>query len=414
MKILIFSQYFAPENFRINELVLGLQERGHDITVITGQPNYPTGNFYPGYGRNGPKYERIYGAHIFRVPVVPRRNGSAIDLTLNFLSYALFASIAVIFKLRSEYDIIFVFQVSPVTVCLPALIASKRFNLSVIMWVLDAWPDSLKATGALKSPILLNLISIIVRQIYAGCSKILVQSKALVPSINEMNVPLSNIYYFPNWIEEDYKSISAVMPNASTADESFRIVYAGNIGVAQDFPSIIDAAEHIAAINKNIKFIIAGDGRMLNWVKNEVHQRKLDFIFEFLGQLPSTHMHDLFSSADVLLLALRNDPILAATIPGKLQSYMASSRPVIGMVNGEASRIIRESGCGIAVSSGDSTALVTAILSIIALPQHERILMAQRGQVYANNEFDRNTLFDQLETWLLEEVAANRILGARN
>lgn len=405
MRLLIFTQYFEPENFRINDLVAGLRERGHEITVLTGQPNYPEGKFYPGYAWNKPQTETIFGSSVVRVWTVSRGKGSSIRLFINYISYALFASMAVLSRIKNEYDAIFVFQVSPVTVCIPALLASNRFNLPVIMWVLDLWPQSLQATKAVQSPLLLNFIARIVKHIYNGCSKVLVQSQEFIPIINMMDIPLSKIYYFPNWVEPYYSSKTTPTVINSNSGNNFTIVYAGNIGVAQDFPAILDAAELLFSTNTTIRFVIAGDGRMSSWVKHEVNQRNLSNYFEFLGQIPSKNMHDLFLKANVLLLALRKDPTLAATIPGKLQSYMASGQPIIGMVDGEACRVIRESGCGFSVKSGDSASLVKAILDMYKLSVNERRLMGQLGKAYADREFNRDYLLNRLENWLLEETA---------
>lgn len=401
MRLLIVTQYFSPENFRINDLVVGLCDRGHTITILTSQPNYPNGKFYPGYGWRGPKIEYIHTSKVYRVHQFSRGNGSRLRLALNYLSFAFFASIAVFTRLKNDYDAVFVFQVSPVTVCLPGLLVAKRFGIPIITWILDLWPESLKATGALPPSIIYKCISLAVDKMYSNSTIILVQSRAFINSILKRGISKPCIYYFPNWVEPEYVPEDKSISSTRKDDNIFKIVYAGNIGYSQDFPAMVEAAEIVSNQICNIKFVIAGSGRILETLKNIVKSRGLIEKFEFLGQLPPSSMPALFSSADALLLSLRKDPLFSDTIPGKLQSYMAAGRPILGMLDGEANKIIIESGAGYAVRAGDSQMLANSIIKIIHMPLNEREIMGQRGQEYAAKEFDREKLFNKLDALLL-------------
>lgn len=399
MKLLVVTQYFAPENFRINDLVAGLSARGHEVTVLTGQPNYPSGRFFPGYGWRGPRREQLHGATIVRVPLAPRGRGTALRLVLNYLSFAFFASLAALFRPAQRYDAIFVFEPSPITVCLPAVFASLRSRAPIILWVLDLWPESLAATGAVRSPALLRLVGRGVRWLYARCALVLVQSRAFFSSVQAHGVPAQRIRYFPNWIEPEYGDSASA--NGLAGDPGrFTIVYAGNIGVAQDFPAILDAAGRAVQQLPLLRFVIAGDGRMAAWTREEVARRGLGANFVFLGQLPASAMPGLFASADALLVALRPDPAFAATIPGKVQSYLSSGRPLLGMLDGEGARVIAESGAGFAAPAGNAPELAEAIIRLAGTDPAQRTQMGQQAREYAEREFGRELLFNRLETWL--------------
>lgn len=402
MKLLVVSQYFAPENFRVNDLVRGLVERGHQVTVLTGQPNYPGGAFFPGYGWQGPRREHLLGAEVLRVPLVRRAGGGGGRLILNYLSFALTASWAARFRLKGPYDAIFVFETSPITVGLPAAVARRRFGAPILFWVLDLWPDSLVATGAIRSPFLLDQVGRLVAWIYARCSLVLVQSRSFPERVVCHGFPMERIRYFPNWIEPEYIDDEGAAPQPSPSAEGFRIVYAGNIGVAQGFPEIVEAAARLAPLMPTLKWVIAGDGRMAGWLRSEVARRGLDGAFEFLGQLPPTAMQPLFASASALLVSLKADELFARTIPGKVQSYMAAGRPVLAMLDGEGARVLEEAGAGLVCPSGDVEGLVNHVKTLFQMPEQEREKLGLLGREYAHNEFNRERLFDKLESWLFQ------------
>ncbi|WP_343721542.1 glycosyltransferase family 4 protein [Herbaspirillum seropedicae] len=401
MKLLVVTQYFYPENFRVNELVSDLVKRGHEVTVLTGMPNYPQGRFFPGYGWRGPRREQFEGATVIRTSLIPRGNGGAVRLILNYASFALFASLAALWRLPRQ-DAIFVFEVSPVTVGIPAIVASWRHKAPILFWVLDLWPQSLQATGTVRAAWALKLVERGVRWIYSRCALILGQSRSFLDSIGELGTDPSRLRYFPNWIEAEYTQ--AVVPAVKPGRGEFRIVYAGNIGVAQDFPAIIEAAGQLAKTTPGTKWVLAGDGRMAPWVKAEISKRGLDQQFELLGQLPASRMPELFAGADVLLVALRADPVFSLTIPGKLQSYMASGKPILAMIDGEAARVVQEAGAGLVAPAGDATCLARFATQLAAMSPEELTAMGLRAREYATREFGRELLIDQLECWLQEAV----------
>ncbi len=400
MKLLVVTQYFYPENFRVNELVTELVARGHEVDVLTGLPNYPHGRFFEGYGWRGPRRERLLGAIVRRVPMLARGNGKAIRLALNYLSFAMSASLAALVSIPRNYDAIFVFEPSPITVGLPALVAARRSNAPVLFWVLDLWPESLRATGAVTNEPIIKAVGVMVRGIYARCSLILAQSRGFFSSIAAHGVDPGRLRYFPNWIEADYEK--AAPPAARAGDGTFRIVYAGNIGTAQDFPAIIEAASMLAERAPQVRWVIAGDGRMAPWVRDQVERRGLAGKMQLLGQLPGESMPALFATADALLVALRPDPIFSLTIPGKVQSYLAAGKPLLAMLDGEGARVVEDAGAGLVARAGDPHSLAACVIELVSRGAQEVASMGLRGQEYAMREFGRQQLFDKLEAWLHE------------
>ncbi len=401
MKILVLTQYFWPESFRINDLTAGLVEKGHEVTVLTGIPNYPNGNFFPGYSIFKKLRQFYRGAKVIRVPLVPRRRGRKIDLMLNYFSFIFFAGILGPFVASGKYDAIFVYEPSPITVGLPAIVMKKIKSAPVLFWVQDLWPESLSATGAVKSPFILKLVEKLVQFIYHECDLILVQSKAFIPSIRNCGVAISRIFYFPNSAEAFYHSVEVKKDTIERKGipRGFVVMFAGNIGAAQDFGTIIDAAEKLKD-HTDIYWAIIGDGRMRSWVEKEIEERNLRQNFLLMGRYPPEEMPQYFALADVLLVTLRNEEIFKFTIPSKVQSYLACAKPIIASLAGEGARIIEEAQAGFSCSPENPSALAESVLKMYRMDERERRAMGLQGRKYFENNFCRSKLINQLDDWI--------------
>lgn len=405
MHILVVTQYFWPENFRINDLVTGLMERGHKVTVLTGQPNYPDGRFFKGYSFLQNLSQEYAGAKVVRVPILPRGNGSGIRLALNYLSFVLSASAIAPFRCREKYDLTFIFEPSPITVALPALLMRRLKKIPVMFWVQDLWPESLTAAGAVSSPLVLGLVGKLVSFIYNRCDRILVTSRAFGSSIVKYTEDRGQICYFPQYGEDVYRVVELAedAPERSKVPNGFVVMFAGNIGAAQDFETIISAAHQLRK-HKDIHFVIVGDGRMRKWVEEEVSRLQLEKTFHLFGRYPLESMADFFSLADVMLVTLKRDPIFSLTVPAKIQSYLACGRPVLAALDGEGARIIEEAAAGITCPTEDPAALVAAILRMRNTAAEGLCEMGENGLKYYRNNFDRKMLIDRLEEWMKQLV----------
>lgn len=403
LNILIVTQYFWPENFRINDLASDLKRKGHSVTVLTGIPNYPDGRFYEGYGIFKKREENFNGVRVVRVPLVSRGGSKGFRLALNYFSFAFCASLIGPFYCRDRYGAILVFEPSPITVCLPAIVLKKIKKSPVFFWILDLWPESLSATGAVSSAFVLKVVGRLVRFIYSQCDRILVSSKGFISQVSGMGFPSEDIRYFPNWTEEIYWQApdKDKLNGLKALPDGFKVVFAGNIGAAQSFGTILDAAQRLKG-TPDIQWLIAGDGRMSGWVRDQIRLRNLENCVHMHGRHPPETIISLFSAADALLVTLKRDPAFALTVPGKIQSYLACGKPIIASLDGEGGRLIEEAGAGISCPAEDPAALVAAVLALRGMTPEVRAEMGERGRKFCESNFARFSLLNKLEGWLTE------------
>ena len=403
MNILIVTQYFQPESFRINDLAQQLKTRGHTVTVLTGLPNYPTGHWFDGYGLTSCGRENWEGIDIIRVPMMRRMSARSWQLALNYLSYAVTASLLGPILCRGHFDIVFAYEPSPFTVGIPAATMRWVKKAPMMFWVQDLWPESLIATGSVHSHTVLKLVGRMVRAIYRRCDQVLLQSEAFVEPAVTAGADKSRIRFFPNWAEEFYQPVE-LSENATERremPEGFRVAFAGNLGAAQSLEIIVEAAEQLRDIG-SIQWVMIGEGRRKKWMQDEVKERGLENVIHFLGRKPSALMPQYFALADVLLATLRPEPVFSLTIPSKIQTYLACARPIVAALDGEGARIINESGSGIAVDAGDAEGLAKAVKQLYETSSTERYLMGKQGRIYYEQHFEREMLVDRLESWMRE------------
>lgn len=404
MQILVVSQYFWPENFRINDLVQEWTRRGHAVTVLTGKPNYPSGRIFPEFEQDPNEFGTYYGARIVRVPMLARAQGSG-RLLLNYFSYVIGACTSGPWRLRgTAFDVVFVFEPSPVTVGIPAILMGRLKRAPVVFWVLDLWPETLSAIGVVRSPRLLGWVGRLVSFIYNRCTLVLGQSRGFQASISQYCLDISKIRYFPSWSEDVFaQSDVAPAPEVTSKAGVFNVLFAGNIGEAQDLPAVLEAAT-LLRDNPTIRWLIVGDGRKSDWLQEEVSRRGLGQQVMLLGRHPVERMPSFYSHADALLVSLKKDPVFSLTIPGKVQSYLMSGIPILGMLDGEGASVIRSAQAGLVCGAGDARGLADAVLKLAAMDCNARLVLGENGRRFAKHEFDRETLMDRLEHWLIEAV----------
>lgn len=394
MKYLFVTQYFYPEEFRGNDIAFDWAKRGNDVTVITAIPNYPIGNFFKGYGLFKKRKEIIQGVKVIRIPVIPRGNGSILILMLNYFSFAFFGSLYALYLSKcKKFDAIFVQQLSPVTLSLPAVVVKKIQKIPLYLWVLDLWPESLTSGGNIKNKRILKIFEFVVKLVYSNSDKILISSKGFKSSILQKGDFEKKIVYFPNWAEDLFTtSEKCQLPNLP---EGFIVMFAGNIGESQDFENVMKAA-NLLKKEKQIKFVIVGDGRKKNWVDEYCLQNELQNTVFCMGRFPINSMPSFFNKADIMLISLKNDPILNITLPAKIQAYMASSKPIIGMMNGDGAYTIQQAKCGCCVSASDFRSLAENIILLSKKDKLELEILGLNGQLYANKYYNKSKLLNKL------------------
>ena len=393
MKILVISQYFWPENFRINEVVKFLKSSGNDVEVLTGKPNYPEGEIFKDYLSEPDKYREYYGAKVYRLNSRPRKKGSKFDLFLNyssFLSKSIFFSII---KLRKKkYDIIFTFGTSPVTTSITSIILSKFTGSKTALWVLDLWPDIVFELDIIKNKILKKIFSKLMESIYQKTDLILAQSPKFKKNIsqktnNENKVKV--LYQWPETLE-----IAGVDQNLNINfdQKDLNIVFTGNIGTAQNFEHVIKVANSCKHLN--VKWHIIGTGRDLN---NIITSGKISKKILFYGLRDKSEMLNFLNKADVLLISLRQGEAINSTIPGKLQTYLLANKPILGSISGEAARIITENKIGLVSNPGDENQFILNIEKFYQLKIQKK-LEANTSELI--NLFNKGRILNQLKNEL--------------
>jgi len=399
LKVLIVTQYFWPENFKINDLALQLKNNGHEIDVLTGIPNYPGGKIFKGYSQINIKNDYYNGIKIYRSFILTRGKNSRLRLFLNYISFVIFGSIKII-RLKKSYDLMFVYEPSPLTVTIPAIMKRKITKIPVVLWVTDLWPESVIATinsSKILKKIIYYLLNPVVDFIYNNVENILVTSKAFIPSIKSYGIDSKKIIYFPQWAEPIFKPIKSDENLLSGINkESFKIMFAGNLGEAQDFPSILETAK-ILRNNKYIQWVILGDGRKKDWINEKIINYSLEDCFHMLGRHSLDDMPKYYANADAMLFSLKKEYIFSITIPAKVQTYLACGKPILAMIDGEAANIIYESKAGLVCPSGDSVQLSKNILKISGMSSQELFEMGNNSLNYYKKNYERKMLLDKVE-----------------
>ena len=405
LNILLVSQYFWPERFRVNDLVTGWEERGHDVTVLTGIPNYPAGKPYAGYSAFGPASERFGRGRVVRVPLVPRGGGGRVRMASNYLSFALTASLLGPVRCRGPIDLVFVFQMSPVTMAIPAAVMAFARRVPMVMWVQDLWPETLVAAGAVRSRLVLGLVGRLVRGLYRRSSLLLVQSEEFTSSVVRRGADPERVRYLPNWAESFYRPVAAQEREGAPGKlpQGFVILFAGNLGEVQSLETTLAAAELLRDL-PHVHWVFMGDGRRRAWLAGEIVRRGLAGNVHLRDLRPAEEMPAWLASADALLVTLRADPALARTLPGKLQSCLACARPVLAALDGAGADVVRRSGAGLVGAAEDAAALATHARQLAESPVEARARMGLRGREFFLAHYERELLLDRLEGWMREVV----------
>ena len=395
MRVLLVSQYFWPEGFRINDVVRTLVERGVSVDVLTGKPNYPEGKIFPGYHPLCIQTDQYFGAIVLRVPIFLRSTSSGWRLMLNYLSFVVSGLILAPWLLRTrQYDTIFVYAPSPILQAIPALFLARLKKSSVVIWVQDLWPESLEATGYVRNRRVLSWVEYLVRHIYRRADLLLVQSKGFISPVAALAAG-TPVAYFPNSVDSIFFKVPDVpLPDIAALDEGFSVVFAGNVGVGQAVEVILETAT-LLKDHPEIRFVVLGKGSRWDWMCEQVKVRGLKNLY-LPGRYPVETMPGLMHKASALLVSLADQPNFAATIPNKIQAYMAVGRPILACINGEGARIVLEAESGFAVPAEDSLALSQAVLRLYKMPLEERLAMGAKGRQYFKDHFDHDQLIDEL------------------
>lgn len=394
--VLVISQYFFPENFRINEICKEWVKKGYKVTVVTGIPNYPEGKFYEGYNFFDKRTENYYGAEIIRLPIIPRGN-SKLSLILNYFSFVASGLIWSKFsKLRP--DSVFIFEVSPMTQALPGVWFAQKKQIPCHIYVQDLWPENVEIVTGIKSKKILEPIGKMVDYIYSNCDRIFTTSNSFVQAILNRGVQKNKVFYWPQYAEE----ISIDLTHKKKVKDELSVVFTGNIGEAQGLEQLVPLARKLKQLGHGecIHFTLVGEGRFKNTLMSMIDDESLTSMFTFTGRVSSGKIPSILRSHDIALLSLSPNLLFDKTIPAKLQTYLSVGMPIYGLVGGEAKHIIEESQSGYTANQKDLSSQVELLLNFLRKEESDMKEFRDNATMYSNNHFDKNKLMNEMDRHL--------------
>jgi glycosyltransferase involved in cell wall biosynthesis len=398
LRILILSQYYWPESFRITEVVQALRKEGCEVLVLTGQPNYPKGVSFEGYSWWSINREEHEGVTILRVPLIPRGSNCTICMAFNYLSFIFSATVFGSWLVRGlSIDSILVFAPSPILQVIPAIWLAKLKKASLVTWIQDLWPESLMDTGYVNNPRILAIVSVVVRWIYQKNNLLLVPSQAFVDPVKRMsgNVPVA---YHPNPGDFAFSEPPNHKDCPIEFGGGFNVVFTGNLGKVQALRTILDSAEMLLE-ESDIKIYLVGGGSEADWVRSEIFSRNLINV-ELPGCFDFIDMPLIMSQASALLVSLMRSQIMSKTVPSKVQAYLASGKPIIASLDGEGARIISEAGAGLICNAEDARGLAQCIISLRNMSIKQREIMGHNARAYYAANYESSFLGHKLKQLL--------------
>jgi colanic acid biosynthesis glycosyl transferase WcaI len=404
MRILMLSQWYVPEpDTKVHLLAKDLAARGHQLAVVTGFPNYPSGKLYPGYQMHWRQREELDGVHVLRVPLYPSHDSSVIRRIANYASFALSASLLGS-ALCGPADVMWVYH-PPLTVGIPARWISWLRNIPFVFEVQDMWPETLAATGMMPSPRVSSAMASLARHVYQRATAITVNSPGFKRNLVQKGVPADKIHIIPNWADEEvYRPVprdEALAAKHGLAGH-FNVIFAGNLGAAQALGNVLTAADLLRDL-PDVQFVFVGDGIAETELRRAATERRLDNV-RFIGRFTTDEMPLFFALADALLVHLKRDPLFEITIPSKTIAYLACGRPIICAVAGDAADVVRQAGAGITCRPEDPQALAAAVRGLHAMPVAEREALGGAGRTAFLANYTRGVLIERYER-LFTEVA---------
>ena len=395
-KVLVISQYFYPESFRINDLCAAWVSMGYEVSVVTGIPNYPKGRFFKGYGWLKNTTENYQGVFIRRLPIISRGKGF-FRLGINYLSFVVSGFVWSKFT-KQQADVVFINEVSPMTQALPGIWYAKRKQIPVFLYVQDLWPENIEATIKRPSGRMIRIIDRLVRHIYRSVDVIFTSSQAYINNIASKGIDPHKLHYWPQYAEDFYTPLTSTPDGPIPQSSSLKVIFTGNIGKAQGLHTLLQAAKDLKG--HNIEFYLVGDGSERNTLRDEYAD--LDFI-HFIDPVASKEIPKYLAQCDLAYLGLLDQPIYGLTIPAKLQSYLACGIPVVASATGEVERIINEANAGFVAPPEQVKPLVEIFREYATMKDEEKKNLQQNARNYYEANFKRDVLLNQMNPFLMGE-----------
>ena len=408
--ILLISQYFYPETFRVNDMACEWVKRGYKVTVLTGIPNYPMGKYFDGYDTKHRTRETWNGVNIIRIPLVARGNSrnkllNAAGMAANYFSFVISGKKWVKSREAAELhaDIVFTFEVSPMTQALIGVWYGKRYNVPTYLYVQDLWPENVETVTGIHNKLIIGPIDKMVDKIYRETDMIFTTSPSFVKAIVNRAVPVNRekVRYWPQYAEEFYMPMDPVtVDGIDPNDGSYKIAFTGNIGTAQGLDVLPKAAKILSG--ENVKFVIVGDGRYQAEFERQIEELNVRNKFIMIPRVQAERVPEILSNVDAGFISFNKTPLWENTIPAKLQSYMACGKAIIASASGETERVITEAECGVCCEIGNADALADGIRKMMTAGSRS---MGERVRQYFEEKFDKKKLMDEMDKYIAEGLS---------
>lgn len=402
-RILVVTQHFWPENFRINDIVEGFLQDGLEVDVLCGLPNYPKGEWFDGYGPQGPWEEHYGSAQVFRAKEWPRKGNTSLNIFLNYVSWPLYAA-AALDRLPGGYDAVFCFNTSPVLMCWPAIRYARKHKIPFTSYVLDLWPENLYSVLPVSNKLLRRIAQGVSDHLYKQADRLIAMSEPLQQRLCERTgKPKSAVAAIPQYCEDFY----AVPQHDAALEERFagrfNLVFTGTFTPAQSLDMVLRAVlEARAAGAENLHLLLVGDGMSRESLQTLAQELHAEAAVTFYGSVPAKEVPKFTALADALLISLSDSPDLGLTVPGKLASYMAAGKPILASMNGAGFAAVQQSGGGLVSPACDQHALAENMLRLTTMTETDRAALGAKAKEYYLAHYRRAELLRRLETFILQ------------
>ena len=401
-KILVVTQHFWPENFRINDIVEGFLQDGIAVDVLCGLPNYPKGEWFPGYSATGPFEEEWHGAHLYRCKEVPRRGNTSVNIFLNYVSWPWYAAHA-LHRLPGGYDAVFCFNTSPVLMCWPAIRYAKKHHIPFTNYVLDIWPENLYSVLNVKNKALRAIAQGVSDALYKKADRLIAMSEPLQQRLcQRTGMPPQKIAVIPQYCEDFY---AVPQPDAALQAQfggRFNLVFTGTFTPAQSLETVITAVQDARSRGADmLHLLLVGDGMSRAALEAKVKDLHAEDTVTFYGSVPATDIPKFTALADALIVCLSDSPDLGLTVPAKVASYMAAGKPVLASMDGAGNAAVAAAG-GLSSPACDAAALADNLLALTRMDATQRAAMGQSAKEYYLAHYRRSELLRKLEHFILE------------
>ena len=401
-KILVVTQHFWPENFRINDIVEGFLQDGIAVDVLCGLPNYPKGEWFPGYSAAGPFEEEWHGARLYRCKEVPRRGNTSVNIFLNYVSWPWYAAHA-LHRLPGGYDAVFCFNTSPVLMCWPAIRYAKKHHIPFTNYVLDIWPENLYSVLNVKNKALRAIAQGVSDALYKKADRLIAMSEPLQQRLcQRTGMPPQKIAVIPQYCEDFY---AVPQPDAALQAQfggRFNLVFTGTFTPAQSLETVITAVQDARSRGADmLHLLLVGDGMSRAALEAKVKELHAEDAVTFYGSVPATDIPKFTALADALIVCLSDSPDLGLTVPAKVASYMAAGKPVLASMDGAGNAAVAAAG-GLSSPACDAAALAVTLLALTRMDAAQRAAMGQSAKEYYLAHYRRSELLRKLEHFILE------------